>query len=203
MIKGIGAVGDSITHGFLDDHNLGWFARLGQMILAEHPGEYVFNNMSQAGDDITNAVHRAANEVLSRKFDLILVNIGINDLRRRKECDMRLDFSEGVRQTYWQRLLETLQLSGAKIVVTDLLPVVEGRYTEDATLERLNSDVEDYNAQIKQICRQYNITFFERYASWIEKDYSSLYKDAVHPNAQGHQLIAQQMFDFLKTENLI
>ena len=116
---------------------------------------------------------------------------------------MRLDFSEGVRQTYWQRLLETLQQSGAKIIVTDLLPVVEGRYTEDASLERLNSDVEDYNAQIKQICRQYNITFFERYYSWIEKNYTSLYTDAVHPNAQGHQLIAQQMFDFLKTENLL
>ncbi|MBO6282093.1 MAG: SGNH/GDSL hydrolase family protein [Alphaproteobacteria bacterium] len=203
MIKCIGAIGDSITHGFYDDQNLGWFTRLGQMILAEHSGEYVFNNMSQAGDTIADAVHRSLYEVLSRHFDLIIVNIGINDLRRRKNSDMQLDFSEGRRAEYWQQLLTVLQKTGAKIVVTDLLPVVESRYTPEATLLRRNSDVECYNRQIKELCGQNNIPFFERYPDWKDRNIESLYKDALHPNTQGHQLIARQMFDFLKAENLI
>lgn len=203
MIKCIGLVGDSIAHGFYDEQNLGWFTRLGQMILAEHSGEYVFNNMSQAGDTIADAVHRSLYEVLSRHFDLIIVNIGINDLRRRKDSDLQLDFSEGRRMEYWRQLIEILQKTGAKIVVTDLIPVIENRYHEQATLLRRNRDVERYNQQIKELCAQYDITFFERYPDWINQDIEALYKDALHPNAQGHQLMAQQIFDFLRTQKLL
>ncbi|MEE6207567.1 MAG: SGNH/GDSL hydrolase family protein [Alphaproteobacteria bacterium] len=203
MIKCIGLVEDSIAHGFYDEQNLGWFTRLGQMILAEHSGEYVFNNMSQAGDTIADAVHRSLYEVLSRHFDLIIVNIGINDLRRRKDSDLQLDFSEGRRMEYWRQLIEILQKTGAKIVVTDLIPVIENRYHEQATLLRRNSDVERYNQQIKELCAQYDITFFERYPDWINQYIEALYKDALHPNAQGHQLMAQQIFDFLRTQKLL
>lgn len=203
MVKCIGAIGDSITHGFYDDNNLGWFSRLGQMILAEYPGEYVFNNMSQAGDTSADATHRAVYEVLSRHFDLIIVNIGINDLRRRKDSGLQLDFSEGRRIEYWHQLIEILHKTDAKIVITDLIPVIENRYNEQAILLRRNSDVECYNRQIKELCDQYGILFFERYPNWINRDIEALYKAALHPNAQGHQLIAQQIFDFLKNESLI
>ena len=88
-------------------------------------------------------------KVLSRQFDLIIVNIGINDLRRRKNSDLQLDFSEGARIMYWNKLLDILAKTGAKIVVMDLVPVIESRYSEQASLVRYNSDVERYNEIIK------------------------------------------------------
>ena len=100
MVKNIGLIGDSISHGYYDEENLGWFVRLGQLILKDNQGEYVFNNMSQSGDNIADATNRAIFEVTSREFDLILVNVGINDLRRRKNSDLQLDFSEGARIMY-------------------------------------------------------------------------------------------------------
>lgn len=203
MVKNIGMVGDSIAHGYYDEQDLGWFARLGKMILAKYDGEYVFNNMAQSGDNIADAVNRANFEVLSRHFDLILVNIGINDLRRRKDSALQLDFSEGCRIMYWNRLLDILTQTKATIVVIDLTPVIEKRYTEQASLIRRNADVERYNEIIKNICAQRNVLFFSRYPNWQGRDLEKLYKDATHPNAKGYQMMAEEVFEFLQSNNLL
>ncbi len=203
MFKRIGIIGDSIAHGFYDAEDLGWVARLGKMMLRAYSGRYVFNNMSQSGDNIADAYHRAVHEVGSRELDLIIVNVGINDLRRRKNSNLQLDFSEGARMMYWQKMLKFLQSTGTKIVVTDLLPVVETKYTEDASLIRYNSDVVRYNEIIKDICAEYKILFFARYDKWKVRDLESLYQDATHPNAEGHQLLAEEIFEFLQTNSLL
>lgn len=203
MVKSIGMIGDSIAHGYYDEQNLGYFTRLAQKILSIHSGEYVFSNMSQSGDNVADATNRAIHEVLSRNFDLILVNIGINDLRRRKDSDLQLDFSEGARRMYWNKLLDMLALAKAKVVVLDLTPVIEERYSEQATLIRYNADVEKYNEIIKEICNNHNIAFFSRYSSWKKRELKDLYKDATHPNAKGHQIMADEIYDYLTAQNFI
>lgn len=203
MVKNIGMIGDSIAHGYYDEQNLGYFARLAQKILSYHKGEYVFNNMSQSGDNIADATHRALSEALSRHFDLILVNVGINDLRRRKDSDLQLDFSEGARKMYWNQLLDALALSKAKVVVLDLTPVIEEKYTAQASLVRYNSDVERYNEIIKEICKSRHISFFSRYDLWKNRNLNEFYKDATHPNALGHQIMADEIYDYLSSHNLI
>lgn len=203
MVKNIGMIGDSIAHGYYDEKNMGFFARLAKLILEKSNGEYVFNNMSQSGDNIADTANRAIFEVLSRQFDLILVNIGINDLRRRKDSNLQLDFSEGVRIMYWNKLLDTLCRTGAKVVVTDLLPVIESRYTEQASLVRYNSDVERYNEIIKSICKERDVVFFSRYNAWRKRNLEQLYHDATHPNAEGHQIVAEEIYDFLSEKHFI
>lgn len=203
MLKRIGIIGDSIAHGFYDAEDLGWVARLGKMILQKKSGGYIFSNMAQYGDNVADAYHRALNEVGSRQFDLIIVNIGINDLRRRKNSDLQLDFSEGARLMYWQNLLNFLQSTGAKVAVIGLLPVVEDKYTEDASLIRYNSDVVRYNEIIKDICAEYNVPFLARYDVWKARDLQTLYQDATHPNTQGHKLLAEEIFEFLQSNSLI
>lgn len=203
MVKKIGVIGDSIAHGYYDEEDLGWFSRLGKMILKEYAGEYVFNNMSQSGDNVADAYSRAVFEVNSREFELVLVNIGINDLRRRKNSDLQLDFSEGARIMYWNRLLDVLQKSGAKVVVMDLTPVVEDKYTEDASLIRYNKDVIRYNEIIKEICKERRIPLFERFDRWAKRDLNTLYKDATHPNAAGHQIMAEEIFEYLQQNKFL
>lgn len=203
MVKLIGAIGDSITHGYYDSEDLGWFARLGKLILQDYPSAYLFNNLAQAGDNIADASMRAVHEVLSRHFDLLLVSLGTNDLRRRKDSDLALDFSFGAREMYWNNLLDTLQKSGAQIVVFDLLPVVEKRYLPTAALVRRNEDVERYNNQICRICHERKIKFFARYPQWHTRTLEKLYHDATHPNARGHQILAEEVFDYLKKEKLL
>lgn len=203
MLKHIGIIGDSIAHGYCDEENLGWVARLGQLLLAEHHDFYLFNNMAEEGDNIADATNRAACETALRNLDLIIINVGINDLRRRKDSDLQLDFSEGVRKMYWNKLLDILQKTKAKIVVLDLIPVVEEKYTPEAGLIRRNTDVERYNEIIKNICTERNIDFFARHQNWIKRDLQHLYKDATHPNAEGHQIMAQEIYDFLTAGHLL
>ena len=104
---------------------------------------------------------------------------------------------------YWNKLLGMLQTTKAKIVVTDLIPVVEQRYTPQATLVRRNTDVERYNEIIKDICTQHHVEFFARYRNWINRDLPRLYKDATHPNTEGHQIVAQEIYDFLSAHRLL
>ena len=202
-MKSVGIIGDSIAHGYYDEEKTGWVARLGELMLSAHNDIYMFNNLSQSGDNIADAVGRTNCEILSRHFDLIIINIGINDLRRRKDSDMQLDLSEGVRTMYWNKLLDMVQTTNAKIVVTDLIPVVEQRYTSQATLIRRNSDVVRYNEIIKDICTQRKINFFARYQNWIKRDLMSLYQDATHPNAKGHQILAEEVYDYLQAHDLL
>lgn len=203
MLKIMGLLGDSIGHGYCDEKDLGWFARLGKMISESNAYEYIFNNMSQAGDNVADTTSRAISEVLTRHFDLIIINTGINDLRRRKNSELQLDFSDGARIMYWNKLLDILALSKAKIVVLDLLPVIENRYMEEATLIRYNSDVEHYNRIIEEICQQRGINFFARYDKWKNKNLETLYKDALHPNSEGHQILAEEVYDYVKKNNLL
>ena len=202
-MKLIGVIGDSISHGFFDNEDLGWVARLSKLLIKNTGEEYIFNNMSQFGDNIADAYHRVLYEVASRHFDLLLISLGANDIRRRNNSNSELDFSSGARQMYWQKFLDFLQKTGAKIVVTDLLPVIETRYGEDAGLTRKNADVVAYNRQLKKLCNENNITFFERHDNWKTKDLASLYQDALHPNSAGHQQIADEIFAFLAENKLI
>ena len=203
MLKNIGIIGDSIAHGYYDEKDLGWVARLAKLMAQNFPDTYLFNNMSQSGDNIADTTNRAVFEVLSRHFHLIIVNTGINDLRRRKNSDLQPDFSEGARIMYWNKLLDTLALTKAKVVVLDLLPVIENRYTEQATLVRYNSDVERYNQIIKEICKQRGVCFFARYTEWKNRNLEVLYKDATHPVSEGHQIMAEEIYAYLKENKLL
>lgn len=104
---------------------------------------------------------------------------------------------------YWNKLLDILALTKAKVVVLDLTPVIEERYSEQASLIRYNSDVERYNEIIKEICNQRNIAFFSRYDLWKNRQLKELYKDATHPNAKGHQIMADEIYDYLRENYLI
>ena len=78
-------------------------------------------------------------------------------------------------------------------------PVIEERYSEQATLIH----VEKYNEIIKEICNNHNIAFFSRYSSWKKRELKDLYKDATHPNAKGHQIMADEIYDYLTAQNFI
>ena len=203
MIKNVGMLGDSIAQGYCDEKGLGWFVRLGKLMQENSDDIYILNNMSQAGNSVADTTNRAASEVLTRWFDLILVNTGINDLRRRKDNDLQLDFSDGARLMYWEKLLDILAVSKAKVVVLDLIPVVESLPSENEMVVRYNADVEHYNQMIKEICHKRGVYFFARYDKWKSRDLNALYTDSAHPNAEGHKIMAEEVFTYLKENKLL
>ena len=80
---------------------------------------------------------------------------------------------------------------------------IEGRYTVEANLLRRNSDVTRYNEIISEICKEKNTLFFKQSALWKIRNLEQLYQDAIHPNAKGHQLIAEDMYSYLSENHLL
>lgn len=199
--KVIGAIGDSITNGYWDEDGLGWFGKLSQKIAKNFPMQFGFNNMSQDGDRTCDTYHRVASEVHTRDIDILLIAIGTNDLIRSPEANSPMDMSKHLREEYWHKMLDLLEKTKITPVVLDLLPKREEMYPSlgwfDKPCFETNKDVEEYNEQIKSICKQRNIAFINRYDKWIKRDLKDYYKDGGHPNSKGHQLIADEVYEEL------
>ncbi|MDD4556616.1 MAG: SGNH/GDSL hydrolase family protein [Alphaproteobacteria bacterium] len=200
--KVIAALGDSVTNGYWDETFSGWFGRLASKISAAHSKSFGFHNLSQDGDRISDFFHRFASEGLSREIDILIITVSGNDLIRSPEPDSPQDLSEHLRNEYWHKLLDLAQKNIPQIIVMDALPrhkdntIAYGWF--DAPMHEPNSDRIEYNNQIAQICKNRGIPFFRRYDKWVERDLSKYYVDTAHPNGDGHQLIANELYDELE-----
>lgn len=194
-MKKIGIIGDSIAQGWIDDKKNGWVNRLNELLEEKQPNSYYFENRACAGDNVADAYNRLLVNPLSDNYDTIILSLGTNDIRRRQNNAYQLDFSDDASLFYWQKIIEEVKKHTARILITDLLPVIENRYHNKATLYRKNSDVIHYNQLLKTFAQEENLLFFERFLLWEKRDLESLYADAIHPNSLGHQLIAQELFE--------
>ena len=200
--KVIAALGDSITNGYWDETFAGWFGRLASKISLTYPKSFGFHNLSQDGDRISDFFHRFTSEGLSRDIDILIITVSGNDLIRSPLPDSPQDLSEHLRNEYWHKLLNLAQKNISKIVVIGTLP----RHKDDtiaygwfnAPMHEYNSDRIEYNNHVEKICSDYGIPFFHRFDKWITRNLSEYYVDTAHPNGQGHQLIAEEIYEELE-----
>ena len=205
--KVIGVLGDSITNGYWDEDGLGWFGRLSQKIAVNFKFQYGFNNMSNSGDRVCDCYHRLACESLTRRIDILLISVGVNDITRTPEENSPNDISIALRSKYWKMILDLSKKSGAKVIVLDILPICEQRYPlfmEDGTaFYRKNDDVEEYNLMLEKLCKEYHVKFIKRYDKWKSRDLISLYRDTAHPLGVAHQMIADEVYEELLALKII
>ncbi|MDR2902042.1 MAG: SGNH/GDSL hydrolase family protein [Lactobacillales bacterium] len=193
MFKTIGVVGDSIPEGSGDNEGKGWFIRMGEIICARYPGHFRFANMSNGGDIICDALHRLSYEAFSRNIKFLILNVGANDIKRRANSGFEIDLSVGIRQAYWEKMLKLAKKTGAKIMVLDILPIIEEKGNGINPI-RYNSDIEAYNALIGALCQEHGVPFLRRYPHWQNDSLQEYYADGLHPNAKGHQRIAEEVY---------
>lgn len=201
----IAALGDSITSGYFDEEGLGWFGRLSQKIAKLKMHGYGFCNISQSGDRICDAYHRMISEGASRDIDTMIIAIGVNDIVRRGQPDAQEDLSVGIRRKYWNKLFDLAQKLRIKLLVLDILPVIEEEedHGEEEDLYNFNKDVIEYNKLLKKLCKERDIQFFERFDKWADLDLKKYYVDTVHPNAKAHEKIADEVFVEMKRIGMI
>lgn len=203
----IGVLGDSIANGYFDEEGLGWFGRISQKIAKTFPHQYGFNNMSQAGDRVCDVYHRLLSEASSREIDILIFAVGVNDLTRRNSPNAPEDLSPLLRSQYWDRIFDFSKKYGYKFVVLDILPVIEEggeQYDENGPIYyNFNKDIIEYNKLLKEKCQSKGILFIERFDNWQNKNLKDLYFDSLHPNAKGHQIIADEVYAALSDLKII
>lgn len=197
------AFGDSITNGYWDEEGKGgWFGRLQQLIASAFPYKFGFNNLAQDGDRSFDVMHRLQSESAARTPDIILLAVGINDLIRWSSPDAPLEMTDTLIDEIWDKIFVQVKRNGARCLVQSVLPVAESRFPNDGgggrKLYHLNADVERYNARLKIAAEKAGHAFFDIYspaqaAGWIDHVY-----DGGHPNARGHQFVADRVFAELK-----
>ena len=116
-----------------------------------------------------------------------------------------MDISEGLRNEMWRKILPVAKKHIEKVFVVSLTPVLEDRFPAkgwfDRDLYHLNSDIEDYNLFLKNLCEEFNIPFIDVATAMLEHNLEELLFDSSHPNEKGHQVIAAEILR--QTKNLL
>ncbi len=193
--KIIGVLGDSIANGYWDDGKGGWFNRLAEHLRQNKAHAYTFCNMAKGGDKSIDVCHRLMSEAAGRELDVLLIAAGVNDIVR---SNGETEMSETFRRMTWERILDFAGKNFPETVVLGILPVLEGEFKPYGVFI-YNKDIETYNKLIRGLCEKYGVKFYLPEADWQK----SLYADNVHLNAGGHELYEQQVYLYLKKNNII
>ena len=198
--------GSSSAYGSGDPEG-GWVSHLRRtldpMSLENGVAKSVIYNLGVSGETSDGLRKRFSNELEARlkakKQAIIIFAIGGNDAafmpsvgRFRVEADR---FAENLAS-----LVMEAKTAG-RVIVQSLTPVndtvTEYRPTRDRS--KANRHVEAYNLKLKAICQGLTVPVVDAYSAFMQHDHRVLLSvDGVHPNAQGHRLLAELMLASLQ-----
>ena len=172
-------IGDSIRMGY-QDHVASQLADRAEVWVPE-----------ENGGDSRNVLAHIDQWVLARQPDLVHVNCGLHDLKRAfgAESEVPLDeYERNVRQ-----ILHRLQreLNGAVVWAT-ITPVDENWHHQNKGFDRLEADVEAYNAAARAVAEDLGVPIDDLFAV-VEREGKArlLTQDGVHFTEEGSQLLGR------------
>ena len=209
-------MGDSITAGAWDVRG-GWVGRLvGQLLsktatsVRRTKGFYCMAyNLGVSGDTAPDVLRRLEKEVTTRVYgsaedDTIqmVFAFGVNDsvYSLAENCNCYTD-DESKNDVY--EIIKVAQKFTHHISFIGLLPVDEARVNPlpwDTEKSYTNKNIQYFDGMIKNICAEKNIDFLPLFEKWSAMENLDEYlSDGLHPNTKGHELMAQQIGEFLLT----
>ena len=172
-------IGDSIRMGY-QDH-----------VVSQLAGRVKVWVPKANGGDSRNVLAHLGQWVFSRQPDLVHVNCGLHDLKRAFGAESAVPLAEyegNVRQ-----ILQRLQreLDGA-VVWTTTTPVDENWHHQNKGFDRLEADVEAYNAAARAVAVDLGVPIDDLFAV-VEREGKArlLTQDGVHFTEEGSQLLGR------------
>lgn len=172
--------GDSIAFGY-GNNNKSWFDLL----------FYNEKNLKSAqnGETISGVLNKIKGDVYS--YDVLYIAIGINDLLSSSMVS-QINVLPLINQ--YEEILKIAKLKAKEVVVLSVLPVREDEFPSQNWLDEdmwcFNSDIINFNENVRLLCNKYNVQFFDVYNKFILYDLNDLYIDAVHLNKLGQEKVA-------------
>ena len=176
-------IGDSFVKGSGVQQNYGWAQRLEKKYTSK-----TFEIIGNGGENILRVLKRRK-EVISKKFNVIILEIGINDSSFRKS----LNCNE-VSQREFEYGLENFvkyckkENNNVKIYFIGITRVDENLTTPfKPDIYYYNDNIDVYNEILKDKAKELKIGFVS--LSKFNEDSDCLSKDGLHPTDKGYQLI--------------
>jgi lysophospholipase L1-like esterase len=192
------ALGDSLTAG-RDDHGpggvrIGWARRLARILTARTAVPCALTNLAVDGASVSLVLERQLPSVarIGLSPDLISVTVGMNDIREPSFDQERFAAELG-------RLLDSLITTGAT-VLTCTLPDVAAIMPLPADLvEVARQRMRRASDIIREQAGSRGVVCLDAWAMPEAADPELFGPDRIHPNASGHQLMADAFAALLLT----
>lgn len=218
--------GDSISKGVIFDETKGKYTVLkdNYVSLLEKKIKGVIFNAARFGNTLTKGVSRVTNEIIKNSPDIIVIEFGGNDCdfnwnevaeNPYKDHLPNTDFN--VFENTLRDFIITLKSNNITPILLSLPPIDADKYLnwisqnneikKNNILKFLGSVnkiywwQEKYNSAIVDTAIDTNTKFIDIRGAFLKyPDYRKfLCVDGIHPNSEGHKIIANKMLDFTKT----
>jgi lysophospholipase L1-like esterase len=211
--KTIACLGDSITAGACDEEGLGWTARLNQLFAQRKPMDYWVQSCGISGDTVIDAWHNLIGQVRHINPEILLIKIGVNDVCIREGIEPEsFQVSRADRLNMWIKILTFAKANFEHVFVICPLPIEtdlirfkawENDAAGQTSFRYEQETIQIYNDDIQNLCKKHEIPCLSLFKKWTSlSNLPDYYADGLHPNAKGHQLLAEDIFQFLKERGL-
>jgi lysophospholipase L1-like esterase len=205
------AVGDSLTEGVGDITENGGYLPYLQTLLEDEKdiNQTTFYNFGIKGnrsDQLLKKVQTSEVKTAIRDADVVIITIGGNDMMKVVRENIasleKADFEEQ-KKLFEQNLNSTIDIirKESKTGHIVLIGLYNPFYQWFPEIQEMNEVVSEWNEASEETLRQYSNTYFVEIINVFEKGGEELlYTDYFHPNNQGYELIAEEVFEELAEE---
>ena len=193
--------GDSITQAAV---NPGGFIQLLDTIFDKDGlgNKYELVGAGISGNKVYDLFLRLENDVIAEKPSVVVIFIGVNDVWHKRSLGTGTDSDKFIQ--FYAAIIKRLQDQQCKIVICT--PAVIGEKTDNSN--ELDGDLNQYSNIIKDLAAKNNLPLVDLRKAFLSynlannkenKESGILTMDRVHLNDNGNQLVANEMWQVLKT----
>ncbi len=187
--------GDSITEAGIKPG--GYIVRMDSMIALQGQSEfYELIGSGISGNKVYDLSLRMEEDVLSKKPDMVVMYIGVNDVWHKRILGTGTDADKF--EIFYNNILSRLAVNNIKAILCT--PAVIGEKTDYSNEQ--DGDLNKYSNIIRAIAAKNNLPLIDLRKAFLDYDLKNnpankesgiLTTDRVHLNAKGNQLVADEM----------
>lgn len=193
--------GDSITQAGVSPG--GYIVRVGELASKDKLAEqYEFIGAGIGGNKVYDLYLRLEDDVLSKKPEIVIIYIGVNDVWHKRTSGTGTDPDKF--EKFYTALIKKLQTQNCKLALCT--PAAIGERTDSSN--ELDGDLNNYSNIIRGLAKKNNLPLIDLRKAFLDynKQYNTenkesgiLTTDRVHLNEKGNQLVADEMWKVIKT----
>lgn len=169
--------GDSLTDGYQLRTEQAVPARLqAHFLAAGHTGVRVMN-MGISGDTTQGGLARL-NLVLDAKPDVVLLELGANDLMRQRPAEAT--------RKHLAAMIEAMQSEGIRVILC-------GVHVPNIFVMG-NQNMSEYKPMFESLADEYDVAYYPNFLKGVQGKKDLNLADGLHPNAEGAQVIADKIY---------
>jgi len=193
--------GDSITQAGVQPG--GYIVKIGELAAKDNVADqYQFIGAGIGGNKVYDLYLRMEEDVLSKKPQVVVIYIGVNDVWHKRSMGTGTD--EDKFEKFYTAIIKKLAKENIKVILCT--PAVIGERTDFSN--ELDGDLNKFSVLIRRLAQSNNLPLVDLRKAFLDynlknnkenKESGILTTDRVHLNEAGNRLVAEEMWKALKS----